>query len=358
LNAGREQRFRISDPARRPGSRPLIKLRVVGSSNDLENLILTSRKQGRRGSHVVQIDEKMFRILEDVVRKRRAKQKGEQPARRVSADSKLAPRDVQRLLRAGKSVEQVAKQAGVDVAWIERFLGPVLDERAVAIRDSQNARLEKPRLGLSSLPLGEAVARNLRARRVRISDDELKAAWDASRSDSQPWVISLTFPYRGREQRAVWRFDPRTGEVSAGNRLGSDVGWVADSRRPAAPSTSSRSRSAARRPASKKPAAKKAPARKSATKKSAAKKSTAKKRRAAPKRKVAKKTTAKRRAPAKRRTPARRSAPKRRTTAKRSAPKRRATPKRRPAARKAATKRRAPAKRRTTARRASTRGRR
>ncbi|MEX2556900.1 MAG: septation protein SepH [Actinomycetota bacterium] len=327
----------------------MIKLRVVGSSNDLENLILTSRKQGRRGSHVVPIDEKMFRTLEDVVRKRRAKQKGEQPARRVSADSKLAPRDVQRLLRAGKPVEQVAKQAGVDVAWIERFLGPVLDERAVAIRDSQNARLEKPRLGLSSLPLGEAVARNLRARRVRISDDELKAAWDASRSDSQPWVISLTFPYRGKEQRAVWRFDPRTGEVSAGNRLGSDVGWVADSRRPAAPSSASRPRPAAKRPAAKKTAAKKAPARKSA----------ATKRRAAPKRKVAKKTTARRRTPArrrtttKRRTPAkRRATPKRRTTTKRAAPKRRAP------ARKAAPKRRAPVKRRTTARRASKRGRR
>jgi hypothetical protein len=343
LNAGREQRIRFSDPTPRLGSRPLIKLRVVGSSNDLENLILTSRKQGRRGSHVVPIDEKMFRTLEDVVRKRRAKQKGEQPARRVSAESKLAPRDVQRLLRAGKSVEQVAKQAGVDVAWIERFLGPVLDERAVAIRDSQNARLEKPRLGLSSLPLGEAVARNLRARRVRVSDDELKAAWDASRSDSQPWVISLTFPYRGREQRAVWRFDPRTGEVSAGNRLGSDVGWVADSRRPAAPSGSLRSRPAAKRPAATKPAAKRSPARKSA----------AKKRRAAPKRKVAKKTTARRRAPAKRRATATR-----RTPARRSAPKRRATPKRRPAARKAAPKRRAPAKRRTTARRAPKRGRR
>ena len=43
---------------------------------------------------------------------------------------------------------------------------------------------------------GEAVARNLRARRVRITEDELKAAWDASRSDSQPWVITLTFASR------------------------------------------------------------------------------------------------------------------------------------------------------------------
>jgi hypothetical protein len=249
LNAGREQRIHFPDLIRRPRSRPLIKLRVVGSSNDNDNLILSSKKQGRRGSHVVPIDEKLFRVLEDVVRKRRAQQKGEQQARRATMRPKLAPREIQQLLRAGKPVEQVARLAGVDAPWIERFLGPVLDERAVAIQDSQGARLEKPRLGLSSLPLGEAVARNLRARRVRITEDELKAAWDASRSDTQPWVITLTFPYRGREQRAMWRFDPRTGEVSAGNRLGSDVGWAADTRRsaPIGPRTAGTARPTAKR---------------------------------------------------------------------------------------------------------------
>ncbi|MGH2727043.1 MAG: septation protein SepH [Actinomycetota bacterium] len=272
----------------------MIKLRVVGSSNDLESLILTSRKQGRRGSHVVAIDEKLFRTLEDVVRKRRAQEKAEAP-RRSAAETKMAPRDVQRLLRAGRPVDQIAKLAGMPVAWIERFLGPVLDERAVAIQDSQRARLEKPRLGLSSLPLGDAVARNLRARRVRITDAELAAMWDASRADAQPWVISLTFPYRGSEQRAVWRFDPRTGEVSAGNRLGSDIGWVAQARRAAAPSP--------KRAAPKKAATKRKPP--------AKRKTASSKRKPAPKRKP----LARRKSAAKRRTasrPARR-APARRT---------------------------------------------
>ena len=296
----------------------MIKLRVVGSSNDLENLILTSRKQGRRGSHVVAIDEKLFRALEDVVRKRRAKEKGEQP-RRVATEPKLAPREVQRLLRAGRPVDQVAKLAGMDVAWIERFLGPVLDERTVAIQDSQRARLEKPRLGLSSLPLGEAVARNLRARRVRMTEDELNAAWDASRADSQPWVISLRFPYRGREQRAVWRFDPRTGEVSAANRLGSDVGWVADSRRAAAGPTGpararsgagksgakkgSRKTSAKRTPARKRPVGRARPAAK--RRKTTKRRPAAAPRRSATGRPAAKRTMAKRRLAAKRRAPAR-----------------------------------------------------
>ncbi|MGH2785919.1 MAG: septation protein SepH [Actinomycetota bacterium] len=291
----------------------MIKLRVVGSSTDLENLILTSKKQGRRGSHVVAIDEKLFRTLEDVVRKRRATQKGEQQARRAATRPKLAPREIQQLLRAGKPVDQVARQAGVDTAWIERFLGPVLDERAVAIQASRRARLEKPRLGLSSLPLGEAVARNLRARRVRITEDELKDAWDASRSDSQPWVITLTFPYRGREQRAVWRFDPRTGEVSAGNRLGSDVGWVADRR-----STSGGPRPSARR-ATPKPARKKAAGRKSKKAKATRKKTATRK---VARKKVAKRRTTPKRATKRRATPKR--ATKRRTTARRPASRRRA----------------------------------
>lgn len=308
----------------------MIKLRVVGSSNDLENLILTSRKQGRRGSHVVAIDEKLFRTLEDVVRKRRAKEKGE-PVRRVASEPKLAPREVQRLLRAGKPVDQVAKLAGMEVAWIERFLGPVLDERTVAIQDSQRARLEKPRLGLSSLPLGEAVARNLRARRVRVSEAELATAWDASRADSQPWVISLTFSYRGREQRAVWRFDPRTGEVSAGNRLGSDIGWVPEARRAPAPST--------RKPAAKKPAAKKPATRKSAVRRPATKKSAAGKRGAATKRRAG----PKRRAPTRRRTAKRPTGTKapssrRRSVKRRTTAKRRTAPKRRPPARRAVTR--------------------
>ncbi|MGH2669287.1 MAG: septation protein SepH, partial [bacterium] len=211
---------------------PVNKLRVVGSSADLESLVLASRKtKGRRGSHVLPIDDRLFRVLEDVVRKRRAKEKGSQPVKRPPSEPKLAPREVQRLLRAGRPVDQVAKAAGMDPAWVERFLGPVLDERDVAIQDFRRARLEKPRLGVSGVPLGEAVARNLRARRVRMSDEEVNAAWGASRLETQPWVISLTFSNRGREQRATWRYDPRTGEVTAANRLGADLGWVADGRR-------------------------------------------------------------------------------------------------------------------------------
>ena len=236
------------------------------------------------------IDDKLFRVLEDVVRKRKSQEKGEPAPKKPSAEPKLPPREVQRLLRAGRSVEQVARSAGMDVAWVQRFLGPVLDERTIAIQDLQRARLEKPRLGISRATLGDSVIRNLRARRAKITEEELADMWDASRVDGAPWTVSLTFPYRGRQQRAIWRYDPHRREVTSANRLGSDLGWVSDSRRARAaapkPATATRKK-ATRKKTTRKPARK--PARK-ATRKATRK----------PARKPARKTAA-RRAPAKRR---------------------------------------------------------
>ena len=282
----------------------MIDLKLVGASTDLEHLVFSTKKGGRRGSHVAAIDDKLFRVLEDVVRKRRAREKGAQAVKAPPAEPKLAPREVQRMLRAGRDVAAVARSAGMDVAWVERFLGPVLDERAIAIQDSQRARLEKQRLGISGASLGDSVARNLRARHVKITDDELASAWNASRTDAQPWVISLSFPYRGREQRAVWRYDPHAREVTAVNRLGSDLGWVADARRPAprpAARSAARTKPAPKKAARKKAAprpARKAVKRKAATKKTAGRKSTAKK---TTKRKTVARKPARRPAAAKRR---------------------------------------------------------
>jgi hypothetical protein len=214
----------------------LIKLRLVGHTADLEQLIYTSKKRGKKGSHVVPVDDLLFDELRDVVRRRNRKKKStEAAAARAGAsgvEPKLSPRAVQRLLRAGRPVQTVAKAANAPVLWVERFLGPVLYERAGAIQDCQKAVLEKPRLGDSGLPLGEAVLENLRTRRVAASDEDIADGWDASRLDSNPWAVSLRFRYRGREQRAVWRYDPATRTVTAGNRLAMDLGWVPPGRKP------------------------------------------------------------------------------------------------------------------------------
>lgn len=213
----------------------MIKLRLIGTSSDEQHLVFTSKKKGRRGSHLVPVDGKLLAAVGDLVKKRQAASKTSKARALAEEQPRLAPRDIQRLLRAGRPVDQVAKEAGVSVAYVEQFQTPVLYERLGIVRQAQLRHIEKARLGYSSLPLGEAVLRNLRARRVRLDEDELDRAWSATRTDTQPWVVSLTYRYRGRPQRAVWRYNPATNELAAGNRLAVDLGWIANGREVAEP---------------------------------------------------------------------------------------------------------------------------
>jgi len=346
----------------------VIKLRVVGYSADLTNLILTSKKQGRKGSHVAPIDDRLFDVLEEVWRERKIAEREERRSSRASdvpEEPRLAPREVQRLLRIGQTPAQVAELAGASVSWVERFMGPVLQEREGIVRQVQNLWLEKPRLGVSGLPLGESVVANLRSRHVRMNEDDLADAWTATRQEGQPWVVALEFPFRGRRQRATWRYNPQSRSLVAVNRLAADLGWVKNGKKSSArvlastPAKPSARKTAKRKPARKvakrKPARKVArrPARKVAVRRPARKPAARKPARKVAKRKTARKPAARRptRKVASRRQPA---APKRKPAKRKVAPRRKTTA-RRPVSRRAPARRKparkAPAKRRTTARR-------
>src|SRR5439155_7010471 len=114
--------------------------------------------------------------------------------------------------------------------YVEQFLTPVLYERDGVIQEAQGLYQEQQRLGPSSLPHGEAVAANLASRRVRMDEDALADAWTATRQEGQPWVVILTFPFRGRARTARWRFDQRTHSLEPVNKLAIDVGWIGGSR--------------------------------------------------------------------------------------------------------------------------------
>ena len=240
----------------------MIKLRVVGTSPDQAELVLSNKPSGRKGSHSVAIDKRLLKVLQDAVYARRDAARGgaEEPV--PPTEPKLAPPEMQRLLRSGTSLKQVAQVAEVDVAYVEQFYPPVLYERAGVISDAKSTYQEKPRLGMSRLPLGEAVAVNI-ARRVRLTDDMLADAWSATRRDGLPWTVTLTFSFRGRSRKASWKFDQRTRELTPANKLAADLGWVQGTGRALrAPSGGSGE--------PKKPAAKKPPARKAAAKRPAA----------------------------------------------------------------------------------------
>jgi hypothetical protein len=316
------------------------KLRVIGSSEDFEELILSNKERGRTGSHVVAIDKRLLDVLQKAVYGRRdqARVRPVVPAK-PEIESKLPLKEIQQSLRAGQSPVQIARAAGVTEEYVEQFLTPVLYERAGVIADAQALFQEKQRLGPSSLPLGESVAANLASRRVRLDEDGLADAWTATRQEGQPWVISLTFPFRGRARTARWRFDQRTHSLEPANKLAIDVGWVGGSRARAyiasANGSKSGEKATAKKTARKKPARKKTTRRPSSRKPARRKPATRTK--ASARKKATRRATS--RKPARRKPAARKKSPPRRKPAARK----KTSARRKPAARKKNSARRKPA---------------
>lgn len=122
---------------------------------------------------------------------------------RAFVDTSVKPRDIQSLIRAGKSRAEVVTLTGASEETIERFEGPVLAEREymverakdVAVRPSPNAEATQ-RFGTV---IGERLA-GLGAQHV---------SWDAWKDPEGGWMLGLSFTASEDKHRAVWAFDHR-----------------------------------------------------------------------------------------------------------------------------------------------------
>jgi len=236
------------------------KLHPVGFTSELDGLILSVRKGAKTGGFVVPVDAKLLKLLADADRGRE-RAKGTlhaNPPRLVRPDSALSPREMQDRIRAGWSVEEVADEAGVDLDWVRRFASPVFAEVGQVLDRALAATFDKPRVGLSSLPLGASVRRNVAERGVRLDDEAMHEAWSAYQLADDQWVVRFAYTSRGRAQEAEWLYDVAAQELVSNNRLAAQIGHVA--RRRARPAAA---------PAKKAAAKKKAPAKKAAAKKKA-----------------------------------------------------------------------------------------
>jgi hypothetical protein len=238
-----------------------VKLKAVGVSEDGLSLILATRANARAGPYRLAVDESLLVQLEEArTRVLAAKEKQvaqaeaavatetpEAPASSeelappepVKVESKLSVKEIQAYLRQGRSVPSIAKKAGVEEAWIERFEVPIVWERAGMASRAQRATLVKSRSGASALPLGEAVQANLKARRIHISPDAYNAAWDSTRHPKTgKWTVTFTFTSRRRPHLAQWQYDTESLDVHPLNKLAAELGWVQPRRRRATASTS------------------------------------------------------------------------------------------------------------------------
>jgi hypothetical protein len=219
-------------------------LHVVAVSEDGRHVVLAARKGATKGEFRVPLDERLSAAV-----------RGDLPRPGEAEPAVVTPKEIQSRLRAGESPEEIAASAGVPVSKIERYAGPVLSERERVLDQARAGFVTRSRLGESSLPLGEAVARHLsETTGVRLET----VSWSTRREESGTWLVELAYVSQARRRGATWRYDGVRREVTAVDSLAAALAHVdgsgrrsraADPEPFSAPPARAGSRTAARRAA-------------------------------------------------------------------------------------------------------------
>ncbi len=178
-------------------------LRLIGVHEDGLHLLLAGA------------DGERFRIpLDDALRAAARRDRPRLGQLQIEMDGGLRPREVQAMIRAGASAEEVAERSGWSVEKIRKYEGPILAERAHVADLARQVRV-RARGGSGggrSPTLVGRVAQRMRERGV----DPDANTWDAWRSpDGGQWTVVLTFAAGGRQRQASWAFDLVSRTVDA-----------------------------------------------------------------------------------------------------------------------------------------------
>lgn len=125
---------------------------------------------------------------------------GTTPRQRVS------PRDIQASIRAGRTAEQVAADAGVEMDYVRRFEGPVLDERSFVLERARSVPVSivAPDGSIGELSrFGDVIDSRL---------DEAEAGereWTSYKDPATGWVVHVTYTASEVEREASWHFEPK-----------------------------------------------------------------------------------------------------------------------------------------------------
>jgi len=205
-------------------------LYIVAITNDGAQLVLAASPDAVKGSHVLPVDARLQAALRGTL---------PAPGSTSAAESALSPKEIQARLRAGETPEQVAKIAGVPVARVLRYAGPVMSERARMVDEARDAVMTKARAGASAVPVGAAADLHL-AETPGLKADTVD--WTARRRDDGTWIVRLTYVARGRARAAEWGWDPIQRVVTALDSYAGKLGYVAPGRPTVAAPASKRGR--------------------------------------------------------------------------------------------------------------------
>ena len=111
-------------------------------------------------------------------------------------------KEIQRLLRAGQTTEQVARENNTTIEKVERFAGPILSERIYIIDQAQQIVIRKEG-GRDAVTLLGTVISRLAPRNI----DSSELSWDTWRLEDGTWTLELHYPNSSGTGIAQWSFD-------------------------------------------------------------------------------------------------------------------------------------------------------
>lgn len=170
------------------------------------------------GEHVLLVDSEGERYTLRIDRALRAAVRSDRPALNMiqAADAApLRPREIQAMLRSGRSAEDIAEASEIPLEHVRRYEGPVLAEREWT---AQRARTFP--VGRGGPTLLDIVTERLAAREAAG-----ETAWDAWRRQDSTWTLELTFSAGGRTRQAHWVADLDNRTVSA---VDDEARWISD----------------------------------------------------------------------------------------------------------------------------------
>lgn len=185
-------------------------LEVVAVSDDGNHVLLAGSEDAARATHQLRIDNRLVAAIN-----------GELDVDAEHRESELSPKEIQARLRAGDTVEQVAKAARIPVSRIMIYATPVISERARIVDQARAARVRRPRGPESTASLGTVAAKRL-AEIAGLRPDSVE--WSAKRREDGAWLIGLSYSARGGSRTALWLWRPAGRELTAVNALGTRLG--------------------------------------------------------------------------------------------------------------------------------------
>lgn len=187
-------------------SRLVTELRATGKSEDGNYLTLSD-------SNSVEYSLRISDSLRSLVNQQRLTSVPDDDQPRLSI------KEIQARLRSGESAENIARDADLPLEKVERFSGPIIQERRHIIDTAQNIIVERDP-NRDPLTFAGAVNKRLAPRQI----DPTSLEWSTWRLEDSSWIIRLTYPNRDGSGTADWSFDPSRKVLEP---LDEDAEWFA-----------------------------------------------------------------------------------------------------------------------------------